>query len=45
MTGGPAPATIAFLINSLGTGGAERQLALTVAEIDRKRFEPVFRIE
>jgi glycosyltransferase involved in cell wall biosynthesis len=38
MTG---PARIAFLINSLGTGGAERQLALTVAEIDRGRFDPV----
>jgi len=41
---GPAPAgpvRIAFLINSLETGGAERQLALTVAEIDRERFEPV----
>ena len=37
----PAPVRVAFLINSLGTGGAERQLALTVAEIDRTRFEPV----
>jgi len=35
------PARIAFVINSLETGGAERQLALTVAELDRERFEPV----
>ncbi len=35
------PARVAFVINSLETGGAERQLALTVAAIDRRRFEPV----
>jgi glycosyltransferase involved in cell wall biosynthesis len=35
------PVRVAFVINSLGTGGAERQLALTVAEIDRDRFDPV----
>ncbi|MFL5798043.1 MAG: glycosyltransferase [Actinomycetota bacterium] len=35
------PTRIAFVINSLETGGAERQLALTVAELDRERFEPV----
>ncbi|HEY7280035.1 MAG TPA: glycosyltransferase [Actinomycetota bacterium] len=34
-------ARILFLINSLETGGAERQLALTVANLDRDRFEPV----
>jgi glycosyltransferase involved in cell wall biosynthesis len=34
------PARIVFCINSLETGGAERQLALTVAELDRSRFEP-----
>jgi glycosyltransferase involved in cell wall biosynthesis len=37
----PAPRRIVFLINSLETGGAERQLALTVGEIDRDRFEPM----
>ena len=36
-----APIRIAFVINSLETGGAERQLALTVTRIDRTRFEPV----
>jgi glycosyltransferase involved in cell wall biosynthesis len=35
------PARLLFLINSLGTGGAERQLALTVARLDRTRFDPV----
>ncbi len=37
----PPPRRVAFVINSLETGGAERQLALTVSEIDRDRFEPV----
>lgn len=32
---------VLFLINSLETGGAERQLALTVANLDTGRFEPV----
>jgi glycosyltransferase involved in cell wall biosynthesis len=40
-TPAPGRARIAFLINTLETGGAERQLALTVAELDRTRFEPV----
>lgn len=35
------PARIAFVINSLETGGAERQLALTVAALDSARFQPV----
>jgi glycosyltransferase involved in cell wall biosynthesis len=41
VSGAGRPARVAFLINSLGTGGAERQLALTVSAIDRSRFEPV----
>ena len=35
------PIRVLFLINSLATGGAERQLALTVAHLDRVRFDPV----
>lgn len=35
------PARILFLINSLETGGAERQLALTVANLDPERFHPI----
>jgi glycosyltransferase involved in cell wall biosynthesis len=34
-------ARVLFLINSLATGGAESQLALTVAHLDRDRFDPV----
>ncbi|HXJ66879.1 MAG TPA: glycosyltransferase [Actinomycetota bacterium] len=41
MTAPRAPYRIAFVINSLETGGAERQLALTVAELDRSRFAPI----
>jgi glycosyltransferase involved in cell wall biosynthesis len=37
----PEPARILFLINSLDAGGAERQLALTVAALDRSKFEPI----
>jgi glycosyltransferase involved in cell wall biosynthesis len=34
-------ARILFLTNTLGTGGAERQIALTVANLDPARFEPI----
>ena len=38
---GDMPVPILFLINTLGAGGAERQLLYLISGLDRDRFAPV----